>query len=192
MPRRDRRRHTDAVHVDGQNAIHSIALDEAMPRAGIDALRRRLVEIVAAACHGGHGRVTVHFDGHPPSGAFGKTRVDDVFVMFSGDREADEDMADAVRHAARPQTILVVTDDLELARRVTAMGARSARVSAFLAPRGPRHAEVPSEPEAGSLAGGFTPADFGLPDRIDLDAPPPAASPVDSGIRSMPRKNPSN
>jgi len=92
-----------------------------------------------------------------------------VRVVFSRSREADDAIVDAVRDAAQPGRLLVVTDDLELARRVGQLGARTARVRSFFAGESEPAAEGPEKP---SGAGGFTAADFGLPDEIDLDRPP--------------------
>jgi hypothetical protein len=146
--------------VDGQNAIHALR----MKGRDIAALRAALVARVRRhAPRGAH----VHFDGHPPAGAFARTDDGGVEVQFSGDREADDAIAEIVRESRTPSRFVVVTDDLELARRVEQMGAQSARVAEFFA--------AEDEPEgagdAKSAPAGSTAADFGLPEIVDTDAP---------------------
>ena len=150
---------THEIVVDGHNAIHGLRL----AGAPIEALRTRLVNRVRAAAPRG---AAVFFDGHPGSGEFGGTTDRGVTVRYAGDREADEAIVEHVREARRPGRIVVVTDDLELARRVEQVGASSMRVAQLFA-----DVEAPAEDEKRVTGVTFRAADFGLPETIDLDEP---------------------
>jgi len=156
-----RRRDTAAgdLVVDGHNALHRLRL------VGPDreASRARLLSRVRAAAPRG---ATVFFDGHPGTGAFAGTEDRGISVRFSGDVEADHAIVELVRASSRPRRFVVVTDDLELARRVEQMGASSLRVAQFLADVAAPDAD--DKPHGGT----FTAADFDLPDEVDLNRPP--------------------
>ena len=89
----------------------------------------------------------------------------------------------------QPKRFVVVTDDLELARRVEQLGASSLRVGQFLA-------DLDAPPlEEKRHAPGFTAADFGLPETVDLDRPPedvadsrPVRRPARRPVRVVRRK----
>lgn len=151
--------------VDGHNAIYRLRL----PGDGIADLRRGLVKLVRAHVRRG---AQVIFDGHPESGAFGRSDEDGVDVRYAGDREADEEIADVIRATRTPSRFTVVTDDLGLARRVEQMGAQSVRVRDFFDDDEDARADDDTKPHGRRATAGFTAADFGLPDVIDLDAPP--------------------
>jgi predicted RNA-binding protein with PIN domain len=156
--------------VDGHNAIHRLRLDG----QGIADLRRRLVKLVRAHVRRG---AQVIFDGHPESGAFGRSDEDGVDVRYAGDREADEEIADVIRGTRTPSRYTVVTDDLALARRVEQMGAQSLRVREFFDEDEPGRAADETKPQGRRATAGFSAADFGLPEVIDLNAPPPHLDP---------------
>jgi hypothetical protein len=151
------------VFVDGHNALHVLGIDAGGHEADRGALVADVRERVRRLTPG----ATVFFDGHPPGAEFAASQARGVRVVFSMHREADEAIVDAVRDADQAGRVLVVTDDLELARRVGQLGARSTRVRSFFARAAGRVAEETDEKPADS--GGYTPADFGLPDEIDLD-----------------------
>lgn len=117
------------VFVDGHNALNVLGVDAGNHEADRGTLVREVRERVRLMRPG----ATVFFDGHPPPGEFAASQVRGVRVVFSLDREADDAIVDAVRDAADPRRVLVVTDDLELERRVKQLGAISARVRAFFA-----------------------------------------------------------
>jgi predicted RNA-binding protein with PIN domain len=121
------------VFVDGHNALHVLGVDA----GGHEADRGALVADVRSRTRRG----VVFFDGHPPPGEFGAYEAKGVRVVFSMSREADDSIVDAVRESAQPGAILVVTDDLELARRAAQLGAKTARVREFFAPRAARATE---------------------------------------------------
>lgn len=150
------------VFVDGHNALHVLGIDAGNHEADRGALIADVRERVRKLTPG----ATVFFDGHPPGGEFASSQARGVQVVFSLSREADDSIVDAVRDADQTGRILVVTDDLELARRVAQLGAKTTRVRKFFS-RGAPPDEDPSEKPTDS--GGFTAADFGLPEVIDLD-----------------------
>ncbi|MCE9637666.1 MAG: NYN domain-containing protein [Planctomycetes bacterium] len=152
--------------VDGHNAAHRLRL-----RGGSVKVRETVIDRVRALVKRG---AIVHFDGHPERGAFGGTEINGVTVRFSGSEVADNAIVAHVRASKKPRCLTVVTDDLELARRVEQLGAKSIRVGPFFAkvPKPPklRVQVVPSVEAPASY--GVTAADFGLPETVDLDRPP--------------------
>ena len=150
------------VFVDGHNALHVLGIDAGNHEADRGALVRDVRERVRRLTPG----ATVFFDGHPPGGEFASSQARGVRIVFSLSREADEAIVDAVRDEDQAGRVLVVTDDLELSRRVSQLGAKTARVRSFFSRDEGRVSEADSKP---SDSGGFTPADFGLPEVIDLD-----------------------
>lgn len=164
-----------AIHVDGTNALHRLGRSPSEPADDLPAEQRALVSDVRRAASRQPRRpdTTLHFDGFPRGGGFGGTEIEGVHVRFSGDREADEAIVEAVRGVRDPEAVLVVTDDAELARRLRQLGATTSGVAAFLGARRPERAE---RRETGDdvqkpHVGGFTAADFGLPETIDTDDP---------------------
>lgn len=159
-----------AVHVDGTNALHRLG---AGASADLPADQGRLVDAVRALVRARPrgprlaqpASATVHFDGFPRGGGYAGTESDGVHVRWSQDREADEDIVDAVRAAGSPARVLVVTDDATLAARVRSLGAGTRGVAAYF-----RTTDRPADDKP--TPGGFTAADFGLPESIDLDDPP--------------------
>ena len=153
--------------VDGHNAIFRLGL------AGADAagLRAELLRRVARVA----SQATVFFDAQGSSvSAPSVEREGGLDVRFCRGAEADEAILEAVRAAAQPGQLLVVSDDRELAGRARQLGARSAGVREFLEPKGAADAPDP-EPAAPRGAARddrrYTAADFGLPSVIDLRAP---------------------
>lgn len=156
----------NAVLVDGHNAMHRLRIAGPTPERARD---RLLARVRAVSPRG----ATVFFDGHPGPGAFGGTEAGGVTVRFSGDAEADEAIVDSVRSSRRARNLVVVTDDLELAKRAEQLGASSLRVAQFFA----EEAGVEADLDAKAGAEGFTASDFGLPETIDLTRPPHELAP---------------
>jgi hypothetical protein len=146
------------VLVDGHNAIHRLGIRVGPHEAARRALLRRVASLAPGA--------VVFFDARgAPATAPGDAREEGVRVRYCRATEADQELVETVRAAAEPSRLLVVTDDLELARRVRQLRARTASVASFF-----REDEAkPSDPSAG--VGPFRAADFGLPETIDLDDP---------------------
>ena len=161
---------TREIHVDGTNALRrlgresgDLVADQAWLLAAVRRIARQDTPPADA---------TVHFDGFPRGGGYGGTEIDGVHVCFSGDREADEAIVESARRARRVQAVLVVTDDAELAGRVRQIGTSTIGVAAFFALPRPAAAPGRDHDENKPHVGGFTAADFGLPDVIDTDEPP--------------------
>ncbi len=150
------------VFVDGHNALRVLGVDAGNHEADRGALIADVRERVRHLTPG----ATVFFDGHPPGGEFASSQVRGVRVVFSLSREADDSIVDAVRDANEAGQVLVVTDDLGLARRVTQLGAKTTRVRKFFSRGAPAVEDVHEKP---TDSGGFTAADFGLPEVIDLN-----------------------
>jgi len=151
------------VFVDGHNALHVLGVDAGGHEADRGALVADVRDRVRLLTPG----ATVFFDGHPPGGEFAASQSRGVRVVFSLSREADDAIVDAVRDQDQAGRVLVVTDDLELSRRVAQLGAKTTRVRTFFARAAGRVAEDVDEKPSDS--GGFTPSDFGLPDHVDLN-----------------------
>ena len=150
------------VFVDGHNVMHVLGIDAGNHEADRGALIADVRERVRLLTPG----ATVFFDGHPPGGEFASSTARGVRVVFSMSREADDTIVDAVRDADQAGQVLVVTDDLGLSRRASQLGAKTSRVRAFFARAADRVSEADEKP---TDAGGFTAADFGLPEVIDLN-----------------------
>ena len=134
------------VFVDGHNALNVLGVDAGNHEADRGSLVREVRERVRLMRPG----ATVFFDGHPPPGEFATSQARGVRVVFSMNREADEDIVDAVRDADDPRRVLVVTDDLGLSRRVQQLGAVAQRVRAFFAVTGAK--EQPDHERSGQVA----------------------------------------
>jgi len=144
--------------VDGHNAIHALRITGADHAALRRELLRRVAEIDPEA--------TVFFDAkNAPPDAPATAREGGLRVVYCRRREADEEMIERVRGSDVPGGILVVTNDREVRGRAAQLGGKACKVAEFFA-RKPR-----AGGKRGSGAGGFTPADFGLPDEIDLSDP---------------------
>ena len=158
-----------AVHVDGTNALHALGLDSddlpADQRRLVDAVRR-IVEAESPP-----PEATVHFDGFPRGGGFGGTEWGGVHVRFSGDRTADDAIVEAAGRAGAGVTVRVVTDDRPLARRVRGGLTSTTSVAAFFALRRGTGVRERTADEEKPHVGGFTAADFGLPETFDTGGP---------------------
>ena len=149
------------VLVDAHNAIHRLRVRG----RDIEAMRAVIVARVRTIMPRG---ATVHFDGHPPAGAFGGTEDRGVTIRYSGSAEADDAILEELRATRTPGRYTVVTDDLELARRAEQLGAASVRIRHFFTePAGhPRVQE--SHARARPTGDAFRPSDFDLPEIVDL------------------------
>ncbi len=111
------------VLVDGNNLLHRLPASqrsrEAVRRGVLDLVRREGV------------KVTVVFDGPPPSGTPQRELLGSVTVEYAGPRTADEVILHRVG-GVRTGQITVVTDDRELARRARVGGAEVRAVASWL------------------------------------------------------------
>jgi hypothetical protein len=80
--------------------------------------------------------------------------------------EADRAILDRVLEAQQPGALLVVTNDLEMARKARQLGAKTTSVDEWFDPgEGPAPDDKPDP-------GGLSPEDFDLPKFVNLDHPP--------------------
>lgn len=108
--------------VDGNNVFGSRPDGWWRDRDG--AARRLVTELQALAARTGD-RITVVFDGRPLAG-LGEGQHDGVEVLYArrpGRDAGDDRIVETVRDDADPASLVVVTSDRELARRVRALGA---------------------------------------------------------------------
>ncbi len=143
--------------IDGHNAIHALRLKASKH----EELRRELARRVLAV----DPDATIYFDAkHAGPLPFDSAREGGVRVVYCRHRDADDEILDAVRDAERPRELLVVTNDREVKGRAAQLGARVSGVADFF--------ERPAPKKRGEGGGGgYSPADFGLPDEIDTDDP---------------------
>jgi hypothetical protein len=108
---------TTRLLVDGTNALHALGEGgQPLGTAGVTGRLRALVPPGVA--------ITVVLDGAPAPGAAERRPAAGLEVRYAGRRPADALLAEIA--AVRPDGALVVTDDLELAAAVRAVGARTA------------------------------------------------------------------
>ena len=151
------------VLIDGHNALGALRL-----RARTHEGRRRLLLSLVAKIA---PRATVFFDARrAPAGAVECKSELGVDVQYCRKREADAAILDAVRDADAPGELIVVTNDREVAGRAAQLGARALGVVEFFGPPPPPPPEEAGRPRF-RLRPHFTPADFGLPDEVDLADP---------------------
>ncbi|MBF0533162.1 MAG: NYN domain-containing protein [Candidatus Omnitrophica bacterium] len=114
--------------IDGYNVLHQ------MPELSgqLDEQRRHLILLIESRRPQGSERnqVTVVFDGR--SGYYGRAEASAVRVIFSLDESADDKIRRMVNESNRVREIVVVTDDREIQRAVSAVGAKVEPVSRFL------------------------------------------------------------
>ena len=106
--------------VDGMNVIGSRPDGWWRDRVGA---RRRLLAHLAPLADGGHD-VTVVFDGRPPSRPSTEDEPDGVAVLYApgGPNAADDRIAAIVEADPDAGSLVVVTSDADLERRVRAAG----------------------------------------------------------------------
>lgn len=180
------------VLVDGHNALYALDI-----RAGShEEARAELLRCVRAVTR----RAVVYFDAaNAPPDAPRVFAEQGVQVVYCGRTDADTAILQAVRDAQRPRELRVVTNDRALARRCKEERASVVDVETYLSrgllaraaersreadergagrrrPR-PRRA-APTDPADGASEKPgeelyLRPEDFGLPEVVDLDDPPP-------------------
>ncbi len=156
------------VLIDGHNALSALGIQG---RTHAEA-RMNLLQSVRTAT----SSALVFFDArNAPSGLLSSTRECGVPVRYCRHREADAAIIEMVRDAGTPESLIVVTNDREVAGRCAQLGARAMGVQEFF---GPRKHDAPSS--SGPTADPrrirsdrlhFKPSDFGLPDFVDLGDP---------------------
>ncbi len=151
------------VYIDGHNAMQKLHIRGEDHRAK----RKELLRMVRDLGND----PTVFFDarGAPPD-VPDPVREDGVRVVYCRHGEADASMVEWVRDQKVPHRVTVVTNDREVAGRARNYGARASTIHKYFARFLGDAADEPEDvkPEG---RGGWTAADFGLPDTIDLDRP---------------------
>jgi hypothetical protein len=104
------------VIIDGNNLLHSLPSDE-RDRSGV---RRRALDTVR---HEGV-KLTVVFDGPPPSGSPELEQLGQVTVRYCGRSSADDVIVGLLHSSGRAADWVIVTDDRALGDRVRECGAR--------------------------------------------------------------------
>ena len=153
--------------MDGHNALHALKIRGGDHEGQRHALLRRVRGVEPDA--------TVFFDARDAPGHVGRTfREQGVRVVYCAHREADDEIIDTVRHSGEPGRFLVVSNDRELTGRSRQLGATISSVAAFFGRGQPPDSEEfdDDDPKPSAPAGKpFTPADFDLPDVVDLNDP---------------------
>lgn len=118
------------------------------------AARRRLMEETAALSHRRRIQIAVVFDGAPDPNFPEGSRYRGVLIHYARKgSDADERIVEMVESAANRRSLVVVTSDATLARRVRVCGVRVVRSGSF------RH--LLDEVAAGAQARGDEPEDWG-------------------------------
>ncbi len=161
--------------VDGHNAMYALGIEHGKH----ENRRRYLLDRVRAI----EPRATVFFDArNAPAGLPPVASESGLRVVYCQEREADHEIIDTVRDADEPREFLVVSNDREVTGRCRQLGARTESIAEFFdrperrtmtttgpAPRVP--SEIPAARPLTPLRDGdgeLTPADFDLPDELDL------------------------
>lgn len=131
----------------------------------------RLVGVIAP-------NAVVFFDARQaPADLWDTRRELDVRVVYCREREADAFIIDRVREASDPHSLLVVSNDREVAGKAVQLGARARGVAEFFAGRPDRGANRAERDHAEEIRSRtwkrlhYRPEDFGLPDEVDLENP---------------------
>jgi len=151
------------VLVDGHNALGALDIKGRTHEERRHALLSRVASLAADA--------VVYFDAsRAPEGLLDREALFGVLAVYCRDRHADEYILDAVRHAAVPNDLLVVSNDREVTGVAKQQGAQVMGIREFfrVEPRPERPAPERKRPRMDIR---FTPEDFGLPDEVDLSDP---------------------
>lgn len=152
------------VLVDGHNAMGALKVGGKTH----EEKRRNLLRRVAALAP----QATVFFDAQrAPAGTMDTMSELGVTVRYCRTTEADHAIVGAVRNAAIPGQLIVVTNDREVAGKATQLGAQALSVQDFFGGRDAPGTPLKSPGRRPPKKPEFTAKDFGLPDEIDLSDP---------------------
>jgi len=135
------------IIIDGNNLLHSLPSDQRQRRSvrcqALEAVRREGMKL------------TVVFDGPPPSGSPEIEHLGQVSVRYSGRSSADDVIVSLLHSSTRAANWLVVTDDHGLRDRVRECGARVRSLEDWRARRSrqPRRPEREAKMSAREVAG---------------------------------------
>jgi predicted RNA-binding protein with PIN domain len=156
------------VFIDGHNALGALDIRGRTHEERRHALMSRVAGLAPGA--------TVFFDaGRAPEGLFEREALHGILAVYCREREADDFIIDAVRDAANPAQITVVTNDRQIAGTARQHGAKSVAVEEFFRERRSAPGSSPTvlkQPRRRYVKFSFDPSDFGLPDEVDLANPP--------------------
>jgi predicted RNA-binding protein with PIN domain len=93
--------------------------------------REALVAELSELARSKRKRLTVVFDGPPPSGRPKVQQLGDVTIVYAAPRSADEEIVRRIREDREPRGVTVVTDDRALALAVQGAGARTTGIESF-------------------------------------------------------------
>ena len=120
----------DIVLIDGNNLLHAVRVLGPTRPPG----RETLLKIIERWATDQHDEVTLVFDGPRPHGAFGEQmRSEQIEVLFSGSRTADDCIVERLGTLPNPDRVLVVTDDTAIQYEARRRRCRSASTSVFIA-----------------------------------------------------------
>ncbi|HEX5135372.1 MAG TPA: NYN domain-containing protein [Planctomycetota bacterium] len=152
------------VLVDGHNAMGALKVGGKTH----EEKRRNLLRRVAALAP----QATVFFDAsRAPKGIMDTMSELGVTVRYCRSGEADHAIVGAVKNAAVPGQLIVVTNDREVAGRSAQLGAQALSVQDFFGGKGAPGTPLKSPGKRLPKKPEFTAKDFGLPDEIDLSDP---------------------
>jgi len=128
--------------LDGYNLLY--ALPE-MPTGSWETKRTALLQKLVREVPHGNNRVTVIFDSREGSGD--RSRLGSIEVAYTSGETADDWISQAVRRAANPRILIVVTDDQGLRRLIRGTGAKWLNTREFWQ-KSKKRADSPPEPQA--------------------------------------------
>ncbi len=116
--------------IDGYNVVKHASFSP--PKASRDP-RGALLERIRSQglCGSLKNRVTIVFDGFPGTGGAVPLRGT-IETVFSGEKSADDVIKRMVEQSGNPRTVIVVSDDREIAFYVKAAGAHCLGVEEFI------------------------------------------------------------
>lgn len=116
---------SDVILVDGYNLIHALGMiQHHMPRGGLEASRRRLLEFLATAFQGRDAIVTVVFDARSGNGKRSLVQAG-MYVQFSGQGESADDLIERmIDENDDTDQLIVVSNDARLQHAAKRAGAR--------------------------------------------------------------------
>ncbi len=132
------------ILLDGNNLLHDLPAGKRTR----EEVRRLVLERVRHE----RQRVTVVFDGPPPTGSPDREALGGVTVVWSGARSADDVIVASLPDGSAARQWVVVSDDRELARRARERGAEARPLAAWRT-RSPRPGRA-DRPSAGAVRTG--------------------------------------
>ena len=115
--------------IDGYNAIYKIPKAKAQLNSSLEKARNILIDIVAEL----DGASTIVFDGKTDAHYGSQSSIRGVRIIFTDtNEEADDRIADILRHSDSVRNMVVVSDDNRVANSARAFKAKPAPVNILL------------------------------------------------------------